>query len=147
MTGVFAFILTMLQLNVIDPGTGGRSSPPGESRVQPGIDVLRDQGFAFLRGKRVGLITNPTGVTADLEATIDVLHKAQGVALVALLRASRLLRVASAGAGSGSSPGTGVGVVSSGGGWSPPPLPPVNPTRSSKPAPMAGPFRSCVRLQ
>ena len=52
--------------------------------VKPGIDVLRNRGFDILKGKRVGLITNPTGVSADLEQTVDILYHAQGVKLVAL---------------------------------------------------------------
>jgi uncharacterized protein YbbC (DUF1343 family) len=52
--------------------------------VKPGIDVLRSRGFDILKGKRVGLITNPTGVSADLEQTVDILHNAPGVKLVAL---------------------------------------------------------------
>jgi len=52
--------------------------------VKPGIDVLRERGFDVLKGKSVGLITNPTGITASLEATIDVLSKAPGLRLVAL---------------------------------------------------------------
>ena len=55
-----------------------------QTRVKPGIDVLRDHQFDLLKGKRVGLVTNPTGVTADLEATIDVLANAPDVHLVAL---------------------------------------------------------------
>ncbi len=55
-----------------------------QARVKPGIDVLRDHQFDLLKGKRVGLVTNPTGVTADLEPTIDVLANAPGVQLVAL---------------------------------------------------------------
>lgn len=56
----------------------------GKAVVQPGIDVLRNRGFDILKGKRVGLITNPTGVSADLEQTVDILHSAPGVKLVAL---------------------------------------------------------------
>ena len=52
--------------------------------VKPGIDVLRDRGFDILQGKRVGLITNATGVTSDLQSTIDVLFNSPGVKLVAL---------------------------------------------------------------
>ncbi|HQL54687.1 MAG TPA: DUF1343 domain-containing protein, partial [Phycisphaerae bacterium] len=44
--------------------------------VRLGIDVLIADGFKPLVGKRVGLITNPTGVTGDLRSTIDVLHAA-----------------------------------------------------------------------
>lgn len=53
-------------------------------KVRPGIDVLRDRGFDVLRGKRVGLITNPTGVDSQLRSTIDILYKAPGVKLAAL---------------------------------------------------------------
>jgi len=56
----------------------------GQSAVLTGIDVLAADGFKELVGKRVGLITNPTGVTCDLRSTIDVLHKASSVKLVAL---------------------------------------------------------------
>lgn len=53
-------------------------------RVKPGIEVLRDRQFDILRGKRVGLITNPTGVDSQLNSTIDILYRAPGVKLVAL---------------------------------------------------------------
>ncbi len=56
----------------------------GGPKVLPGIDVLRERGFDVLQGKRVGLITNPTGVSANLESTVDVLFSAPGVKLVAL---------------------------------------------------------------
>jgi uncharacterized protein YbbC (DUF1343 family) len=49
-----------------------------------GIDVLTRDGFAPLKGKRVGLITNHTGRAANGTSTIDLLHKAPGVTLVAL---------------------------------------------------------------
>lgn len=52
--------------------------------VKPGIEVLRDNGFAQLKGKRVGLITNPSGVDNNLKSTIDILHEADGVELVGL---------------------------------------------------------------
>ena len=52
--------------------------------VKPGIEVLRDRAFDGLKGKRVGLITNPTGVDNNLKSTIDILHEAEGVELKAL---------------------------------------------------------------
>lgn len=57
---------------------------PARPVVQLGVDTLIERRFEPLVGKRVGLITNPTGVTGDLRATIDVLAKADGVKLVAL---------------------------------------------------------------
>lgn len=53
-------------------------------KVLTGIDVLESDGFAELQGKRIGLVTNPTGVDRYLNSTIDVLHNAPGVELVAL---------------------------------------------------------------
>lgn len=55
-----------------------------EPRVKLGNEVLAEQQFKPLVGKRVGLITNPSGVNSRLESTIDVLRKAPGVKLVAL---------------------------------------------------------------
>ena len=52
--------------------------------VLTGIDVLVRDGFKPLRGKRIGLMTNHTGKSRDGIATIDLLHKAPGVTLVAL---------------------------------------------------------------
>ena len=52
--------------------------------VKPGIEVLRDRGFEGLVGKRVGLVTNPSGVDRNLQSTIDILYSAPGVELVAL---------------------------------------------------------------
>ncbi|GJQ63847.1 MAG: hypothetical protein SCALA702_29000 [Melioribacteraceae bacterium] len=52
--------------------------------VKPGIEVLRDQNFSILEGKKVGLVTNPTGVDSKLKSTIDILHEAPNVNLVAL---------------------------------------------------------------
>ena len=61
-----------------------RREPPCVNPVLTGIDVLVRDGFKQLRGKRVGLITNHTGRSRDGKATIDLLHNAPGVKLVAL---------------------------------------------------------------
>jgi uncharacterized protein YbbC (DUF1343 family) len=53
-------------------------------QTKPGIDVLEEQSFASLRGKRVGVITNQTGVDARGQRTVDLLAHADGVKLVAL---------------------------------------------------------------
>jgi len=53
--------------------------------VLTGIDVLAADGFAALRGKRVGLLTNQTGQSRAGESTIDLLAHAPGVMLVSLL--------------------------------------------------------------
>ncbi len=43
-------------------------------QVKTGIEVLREREFDLLAGKRVGLVTNPTGVDGQLRSTIDILH-------------------------------------------------------------------------
>ena len=53
-------------------------------KVLTGIDMLERQNFKPLQGKRIGLITNPTGVNRYLKSTIDILHDASNVQLVAL---------------------------------------------------------------
>jgi uncharacterized protein YbbC (DUF1343 family) len=52
--------------------------------IRPGIDVLLAGDSSVLRGKRVGLVTNHTGKNAAGESTIDLLHRAPSVELVAL---------------------------------------------------------------
>jgi uncharacterized protein YbbC (DUF1343 family) len=54
------------------------------SHTLTGIDVLVREKFARLKGRRVGLVTNHTGRDQDGRSTIDLLHKAEGVTLVAL---------------------------------------------------------------
>ncbi len=66
---------------------GPTSPAPTEPAAVPvlsGIDALRADGFAILRGKRVGLITNQTGRARDGTSTIDLIHQAKDVKLVAL---------------------------------------------------------------
>ena len=53
-------------------------------RIKTGIEVLKENHFEILEGKRVGLITNPTGVDNFMKSTIDILHEAPNVNLVAL---------------------------------------------------------------
>lgn len=55
-----------------------------DTPVLTGIDVLERDGFKQLAGMRVGLVTNHTGRNRSGRATIDVLHKAQDVKVVAL---------------------------------------------------------------
>jgi uncharacterized protein YbbC (DUF1343 family) len=64
--------------------SSGVAAAEGGVRVRNGIDVLRDQGFAPLSGKRIGLVTNHTGVASDGTSTIDLLFKSGVCKLVAL---------------------------------------------------------------
>lgn len=75
---ILAFILILIPLSLLSLN----------AQVLTGIDVLQANGFEELKNKRIGLITNPTGVNKDLRSTIDILSspeaKAAGVELVAL---------------------------------------------------------------
>ncbi len=55
-----------------------------KAKVKTGIEVLREQNFNILKGKRVGLVTNPTGVDRKLKSTIDILFESPEVNLIAL---------------------------------------------------------------
>lgn len=55
-----------------------------DEKVLAGIDVLERDNFKDLAGLRIGLITNQTGRDRAGRSTIDVLHKASNLKLVAL---------------------------------------------------------------
>ena len=59
-------------------------SAQSPGRVLNGIDVLREQNFAPLAGKRIGLITNHTGLAMDGVSTIDLLFRTDVCKLTAL---------------------------------------------------------------
>ena len=73
-----------LPFTTADFGPSGAVSREPTRAVMTGIDVLRAEGFARLRGQRVGLVTNQTGRARDGVTTIDLLHEARDVQLVVL---------------------------------------------------------------
>lgn len=54
------------------------------AKVCTGLDVLDKRIPGVLKSKKVGLITNPTGVTKNLTNAVDILHEHPGIKLVAL---------------------------------------------------------------
>ncbi|AZK93341.1 MULTISPECIES: exo-beta-N-acetylmuramidase NamZ family protein [Streptomyces] len=58
----------------------GRHGP----RVRTGFDRLAADGYALLAGERVGVVTNPTGVTSSVRHIVDVMHADDRVDLVAV---------------------------------------------------------------
>jgi uncharacterized protein YbbC (DUF1343 family) len=64
--------------------TKSSSSKGRAGRVQTGLETLEAEKFASLRGKRVGLITNHTGLDFQGRSTVEMLAHAPGVQLVAL---------------------------------------------------------------
>ncbi len=68
--------------------SGGRRLAARNGTVKTGIDVLEEHNFEFmtvsLANKKIGILTNQTGVDADGRRTIDVLSHAHGVSLQAI---------------------------------------------------------------
>ncbi|MFD8275758.1 exo-beta-N-acetylmuramidase NamZ family protein [Streptomyces flaveolus] len=59
------------------PSGGGR-------RLRTGFERLADDGYALLGGERVGIVTNPTGITRDVRHIVDVMHADGRVNLTAV---------------------------------------------------------------
>ena len=53
-------------------------SPVSNARVNNGLEVFLNKYTGIVKGKRVGLITNPTGVDAHLRSTVDLLESQSG---------------------------------------------------------------------
>ena len=77
---VETLIFVMLLISAVCAKNAGRM----ESKTKPGIEVLLEEKVDLVKGKRVGLITNPTGVNSQLETTIDLLYNHPDINLVAL---------------------------------------------------------------
>jgi uncharacterized protein YbbC (DUF1343 family) len=67
-----------------DGGGGNAATGGAPPAVKFGIDVLRDEAFASLAGKRVGLIASPSSVDEHLTPTSHLLRDATGVKLVSM---------------------------------------------------------------
>ncbi|MEU6402694.1 DUF1343 domain-containing protein [Streptomyces sp. NPDC046985] len=66
---------------------GGRPGDPrdhGGRELRTGFERLAADGYRALGGQRVGVVTNPTGVTRDVRHVVDVLHADRRVNLVAV---------------------------------------------------------------
>ncbi|MFF8377467.1 exo-beta-N-acetylmuramidase NamZ domain-containing protein [Streptomyces sp. NPDC015661] len=63
---------------------GAASAAGGHGRVRTGFERLAADGYALLAGERVGVVTNPTGITPDARHVVDVMHADERVDLVAV---------------------------------------------------------------
>lgn len=68
----------------LDGGHSAGGQPAGGRRVRTGFDRLADSGYRQLSGQRVGVVTNPTGITQDVRHIVDVMHADDRVDLVAV---------------------------------------------------------------
>lgn len=83
------------------------------ARVYTGLEVFLAKYANLVKGRRVGLVTNPTGVDASLRQTVDLLRRDSRVNLVALFAPEHGIRGdvrAGANVAGGRDPGTGLPV-------------------------------------
>ncbi|MFE5546724.1 exo-beta-N-acetylmuramidase NamZ domain-containing protein [Streptomyces sp. NPDC056534] len=66
------------------PTASAEERQHGHARVRTGFERLADDGYALLSGERVGVVTNPTGITRDARHIVDVMHADERVDLVAV---------------------------------------------------------------
>ncbi|MEJ2384797.1 MAG: DUF1343 domain-containing protein, partial [Xanthomonadales bacterium] len=107
------FALAMLLLLVV-PVPAGAADADARQAVLTGVDVLVRDDFRPLQGRRIGLITNHTGLDRRGRSTIRLLHAAPGVELVALFSPEHGPRgqLDEATIGDSIDPATGIPVVS-----------------------------------
>ncbi|MGW2510242.1 exo-beta-N-acetylmuramidase NamZ family protein [Streptomyces scopuliridis] len=69
------------------PGTAAAHSGGGTGgggRVRTGFDRLAADGYRLLAGEKVGVVTNPTGISSDVRHIVDVMHADARVNVVAV---------------------------------------------------------------
>jgi len=83
-----AVIMTLLFLFILSCLCCRRSEKTPETRtaekVKLGVEVFLDKHLSLVKGKRVGLVTNPSGVDSRLVSTAALFHSHPGINLVAL---------------------------------------------------------------
>ncbi len=66
------------------PGCRPAGTTAAAAAVRPGVEVFLEKHLDLIKGKRVGLITNPTGVDSRVRSTADLFFNQPGIKLVAL---------------------------------------------------------------
>jgi uncharacterized protein YbbC (DUF1343 family) len=85
-----ALISILILGSGILPCCGARRSEPPLPRaaasvpVKPGVEIFLEKHLDLVKGRKVGLITNPSGVDSRLASTIDLFLRTSGITLVAL---------------------------------------------------------------
>ncbi|MEV6961597.1 DUF1343 domain-containing protein [Streptomyces sp. NPDC051207] len=64
--------------------SAAHAAPEGGRRLRTGFENLVADGYAVLDGQRVGVVTNPTGITRDVRHIVDVMHADDRVDLIAV---------------------------------------------------------------
>ncbi|MFD9625555.1 exo-beta-N-acetylmuramidase NamZ family protein [Peribacillus muralis] len=74
----------MLTFGIVSSKSVTADSEKKKHKVSPGIEVLLKDDKNVLSGKKVGLITNPTGIDSELTSIVDLLHDDPDIQLTAL---------------------------------------------------------------
>ncbi|AWW40413.1 MULTISPECIES: exo-beta-N-acetylmuramidase NamZ family protein [Streptomyces] len=86
--GLLATTTAVASLSAASPNTAaGHSASPATGkghRGRTGFERLAADGYALLDGDRVGVVTNPTGITRDVRHIVDVMHADDRVNLTAV---------------------------------------------------------------
>ncbi|WP_010647720.1 exo-beta-N-acetylmuramidase NamZ domain-containing protein [Oceanobacillus massiliensis] len=80
-------ILVLSSLSAVFADKGGHHPGKGKGKqeeLELGVDVLLGEQKDLIEGKRVGLITNPTGVDQELNSIVDLLHHDPDINLTTL---------------------------------------------------------------
>ncbi len=84
-------LLTAMIILIFSLWTGCQPGGPGTSKragvkpkVKPGVEVFLEKHLELVSGKKVGLITNPSGVDSRLQSTAWLFKNHQAINLVAL---------------------------------------------------------------
>ncbi|MED3759512.1 DUF1343 domain-containing protein [Peribacillus frigoritolerans] len=74
----------MLSFGIVSSKSVTAIKEKKKQKVSPGIEVLLKEEKNVLSGKKVGLITNPTGIDSKLTSIVDLLHDDPDINLTAL---------------------------------------------------------------
>lgn len=81
---ILASFLMMSTLTAASPAEERTDTKGKKAAVKTGIETLLSSNLSWLKGKRVGLITNPTGIDANMKSSVDLLFEHPNIKLTAL---------------------------------------------------------------
>lgn len=81
---LLAAILVMTSMSGVSADNGKHKGQHKHKKFKLGVEVLLDNQKDLLEGKRVGLITNPTGVDQELTSVVDLLNNDPEINLTTL---------------------------------------------------------------
>lgn len=83
-SGILSLALGILIFYPGCQGEGRFGIQGKQEEVKLGVEVFLEKHLDLVQGKRVGLVTNPTGVNSHLESSVDLFYENQNINLVAL---------------------------------------------------------------